>query len=174
MLPPLSALKLERDDILNELHEFFLLTDPNSNQQPRVALVGSEGIDKQSIASTFVHKMTETFEDTSLFWIDAMSENDIEESLKTMESTLAPLPVWPTRTVQADAFSRLLRHLNWTFHGPWLMVLNGLNCGTAAYLTFQNLIPQGLKGGLLITTSKPNCLRLLDNVKIIQVPFSRG
>lgn len=157
-----------RDDILDKLEDLLLFPGQVPNQQLRIALIGPEGAGKTSIARLFVHRMREQSEDCSVFWVDASTENSIKQSYNAISREFGDLPGW-TGSI-SDRVQLFLRHLTWTFNGRWLVVLNGLKYQTALYLSFENLLPQGLQGSLLFTASDPTCLALLGPVKTVQVP----
>jgi hypothetical protein len=112
--------------------------------------------------------MREQSEDCSVFWVDASTENSIEQSYNAIAGEFGDLLGW-TGSISSRV-QLFLRHLTWTFNGRWLVVLDGLQPQTALYLSFKNLLPQGLKGSLLFTALDPTCLALLNPVKTIQVP----
>ncbi|KAI9662762.1 MAG: hypothetical protein M1829_006157 [Trizodia sp. TS-e1964] len=157
-----------RDDILDKLEDLLFFSEQHSSQQSRIALIGPKEVGKSSIARIFVNRMREQSEDCSVFWVDASTENSIEQSYNAIVGQFGDLP---DRTGSiSDRVQLFVRHLTWTFNGRWLVVLDGLQRQTALYLCFENLLPQWLKGSLLFTASDLTCLALLGSVKTIQVP----
>ncbi|KAH6869554.1 hypothetical protein B0T10DRAFT_281052 [Thelonectria olida] len=157
-----------RENILEKLDYLLFFCNQDSNQQSRIALIGPKGMGKTSIARIFVHRMREQSKDCSVFWVDASTENSIEQSYNAIAGEFGDFPEWPGSIL--NRVQLFLRHLTWTFNGHWLVVMDGLQRQTALYLSFENLIPQGLRGSLLLTASDPTCLALLGPVEIIQVP----
>lgn len=143
-----------------------------SNDQLRIALVGPKGVDTSSIANEFSKRVALLDERTSFYWVDTSSEVTLVESFTRLsrEFTILPkLPINPRNENQ-----HLVHHLTWSYNGRWMMVLDGLTSASALVLRLENLLPQGLQGTLLFTSSEPNALSLLGPVKTIHVPYSRG
>lgn len=162
----------DRDDILDTLEDFLFYSNQGLDQQSRVALIGLNRIGNKSMACAFVQRMQEQSEDCSVFWVDASTEGTIEQCYIAILDEFGDLSGW-TGSI-SDRIQVFLRHLTWTFNGRWLVVLDGLEHQTAQFLSFGNLLPQGLKGSLLVTTSDPTCLALLGLVKTIPVPELDG
>ncbi|EGX48305.1 hypothetical protein AOL_s00080g430 [Orbilia oligospora ATCC 24927] len=169
-VPPLVWSPTPRDEILDEVESLFICSQQDSirGKQSRLALVGPKGVGKTAIAKMFVDRMWEQSENRSIFWVDASLNSKIDRSYEIIARTLGVSLDWTGSG--SDLIRHLINHLAWTFSGEWLIVFDGLQYQTAAYLTFENLLPQGLRGHLLFTTSDPSCLALFGTVKTIQIP----
>ncbi|KAF3297187.1 hypothetical protein TWF132_008542 [Orbilia oligospora] len=168
--PPLVWSPTPRDEILDEVESLFICSQQDSihGKQSRLALVGPNGAGKTTIANMFVDRMWEHSENCSTFWVDASLDSKIDRSYEIIARTLGVRLDWTGSA--SDLIRHLINHLAWTFSGEWLIVFDGLQYQTAAYLAFENLLPQGLRGQLLFTTSDPSCLALFGAVKTIQIP----
>ncbi|KAF3172082.1 hypothetical protein TWF788_009525 [Orbilia oligospora] len=169
-LPPLAWSLTPRDEILDEVESLFICSQQDSirGKQSRLALVGPKGVGKTTIANMFVDRMLKQSENCSIFWVYASLNSEIDRSYEIVARALGVRPDWTGSA--SDLIRHLINHLTWTFGGEWLIVFDGLEYQTAAYLAFENLLPQGLRGHLLFTTSDPSWLALFGTVKTIQIP----
>ncbi|KAK6523152.1 hypothetical protein TWF694_006047 [Orbilia ellipsospora] len=158
-VPPLDRTSAPRDEILDELENIFFFSE--QRWVPRTALIGPKGCGTTTVAKMFVERIWEQTEDCSIFWVDASFKAGINRSYEIIAQEFGPT---------ADPTEDLIKYLTWTYDKEWIVVFDGLQYRTAAYLAFENILPQGLKGRLLFTTSDPGCLALLGPVKTIHVP----
>lgn len=171
---PLSQI-IGRDDILEEIElslfrqpstlalESETLRQPKSNQQPRIVLTGEASVGKTAIASTLASRIAVERKQCSVFWIDASNIRSIGNDLSKI-SILAETDGLPVGSMRP-----LVYYLDWVFRGEWLMVLDNIDGYTLQHLVFNDWLPSGLGGRLLLTTRDSSCLRLLGQANEVEV-----
>jgi hypothetical protein len=169
-VPPLPILQ-SSNDVLEAIEEILLFPhqQPKTKpRQPRLALVGPPVTGVSSYAVVFAHQMLDSTADCFAFWIDASTIGSVQASYDDIAILFGA--VRGSIPFDRSAIQIFLNHLNWTFEGNWFMVFDRLTRESALYLTLENLIPQGLNGSLLITTTDTACLGLLNPVETLEIP----
>ena len=112
---------LTRHDILKRLASDGASIMPNN----RVALTGPVGIGKTYVAMSFVNRLTHQFKNTSIFWVSAETDHQLQEDCKAITDLMGLKP--PNPGIKPwNWLCKILRRIPNTLSGSWVMVLDGV------------------------------------------------
>lgn len=169
---------IDRGDILEQM-ETYCSTAPR-----RVALVGLGGVGKSQLEIEYAHRFTARRRDAWVFWIQAGTQAQVQEGLRTIADTVK----LPGRNTKAANLPRLVHSwLSDERNGKWLIVIDGADdfdvffgaSGGASQEMSRPLatyLPQSAHGSLVMTSrSRDLSIRLTGSIdRLIDVgPMTR-
>jgi serine/threonine protein kinase len=153
-------------------HAFSFSQLQSQPKQPRAALIAPANAGASLYAAKIAHQMLEEAKHRFAFWINARTRRTIRESYDAIARETDASATQSHLPIDWNSANDFHHYLSWNFDGNWLVVFDGLEHDSALWLVLQNLIPQGLNGSILFTTSDPSCIKYFNDVKMIELEYS--
>jgi len=130
-----------REDLLNQLHEYFTQAKTAALTQPP-AITGLGGIGKTQIAVEYAYRYKDEYQE--VLWVNATSRETLIESFVNIARLLA----LPAQDEQDQHMTVAVVQQWFATHTQWLLMLDNADDSTLA----REFLPTGEHGHILLTT----------------------
>jgi tetratricopeptide (TPR) repeat protein len=152
-----------RDSLLNRLGS-ALFTE---HQPAKFAIYGLGGMGKTQIALELAYRAKKTFQDCSVFWAPATSEEILQQAFENIGRQLR-VPGLEDR--HADVKKLVQRHLNQQSAGQWLLILDNVDEVDMWHTELKPYLPKSPQGCIICTTrNRKVAVKIAEAPNIIEV-----
>ena len=137
----------------------------------KMSIVGPSGTGKTQLALQFAHTVKESWPETSIFWVPAMSLENFEQACADVAKTLG---ICQAADGKEDAKELVRQHLSTARAGKWLLVVDNANdmdilFGSDRTRGVADYLPQSKEGVVLFTTRTPEAAGKLTGSNVLEL-----
>ena len=158
---------------VSELQKIHEALNASSLEQKGVVLWGLGGSGKSRLALRYLELNQDKY--TTILWINAMSQESIDESLSQIVLRIKDLEhTYRNSRAEEKNWSFVRRWLTTASNNDWLMVVDSVD--DLERVDFKQLIPQCNHGKIIVTSTQSHLAKKLDwrGVEIASIGVDAG